>query len=154
MSSFLTSFSPPHQSSLPVVHTQPHRRVSWVSVALPLNTSITCLRVSREMPLYPLAKTLILKAKSIRHLSGISGFPTPTKQNWCFLQEKQNFFLLPAVSISNFSPHLGLDTCITFSPDSLASSSLIFQTDMRIQFCLLTCPSWKRQWTPRPPQYP
>lgn len=54
---------------------------AWRSMALPLNTSITRLRVSREMPLYPLAKTLILKAKSIRHLSGISGFPTPEKQN-------------------------------------------------------------------------
>lgn len=44
---------------------------------LPLNASITCWRVSREIPLYPFARTLILSANSMRDLSGVKGFPTP-----------------------------------------------------------------------------
>lgn len=48
-----------------------------LNIFLPLNTSITCLRVSRDIPLYPLARTLILNANSMRVLSGVKGFPTP-----------------------------------------------------------------------------
>lgn len=47
------------------------------NIFLPLNTSMTCLRVSRDIPLYPLARTLILSANSMRVLSGVRGFPTP-----------------------------------------------------------------------------
>lgn len=48
-----------------------------LNIFLPLNTSITCSRVSRDIPLYPLARTLILSANSMRVLSGVKGFPTP-----------------------------------------------------------------------------
>lgn len=49
----------------------------WV-LGLPLNAWIMARRVSREIPLCPLARTLILRASSMRVLSGLSGFPTPT----------------------------------------------------------------------------
>lgn len=58
---------------------------------LPLKASIACCRVSSEMPLYPLAKTLILKAKSMRVRSGLRGFPTPviTQNNFTFRYKKK-----------------------------------------------------------------
>lgn len=51
---------------------------------LPLKASIMACRVSREIPLCPLARTLILSASSMRVLSGLSGFPTPTHHNTSF----------------------------------------------------------------------
>jgi hypothetical protein len=48
-----------------------------INFGLPLNASTNCSRVLREIPLYPFAKTLILRARSIRVFSGGSGSPTP-----------------------------------------------------------------------------
>lgn len=48
---------------------------------LPLKAWIMACSVSREIPLCPLARTLILRASSMRVLSGLSGFPTPTQPN-------------------------------------------------------------------------
>lgn len=44
---------------------------------VPLNAFIKALRVVREMPLCPFARTLILSASSMRVFSGFSGVPTP-----------------------------------------------------------------------------
>lgn len=40
---------------------------------------MTCWSVSRDIPLYPFARTLILSANSMRDLSGLKGFPTPER---------------------------------------------------------------------------
>lgn len=50
-----------------------------LNIFLPLNASITCWSVSRDIPLYPFARTLILSANSMRDLSGLKGFPTPER---------------------------------------------------------------------------
>lgn len=55
-----------------------NRHHKHVTCELPLNAWIMAWRVSREIPLCPLARTLILRASSMRVLSGLSGFPTPT----------------------------------------------------------------------------
>lgn len=52
--------------------------VTWVSCFLPLKAWIMACRVSRDIPLCPLARTLILRASSMRVRSGLNGFPTPT----------------------------------------------------------------------------
>uniref|UniRef100_A0A6B0UMR9 Putative secreted protein n=1 Tax=Ixodes ricinus TaxID=34613 RepID=A0A6B0UMR9_IXORI len=44
-----------------------------------LKASTSCSKVSVEMPLYPLASTLIRSASNIRVFSGDNGFPTPAE---------------------------------------------------------------------------
>lgn len=63
-----------------------------LNIFVPLNTLITCSRVSRDIPLYPLARTLILSANSMRDLSGVKGFPTPetvTEPSWLLTRYQQ-----------------------------------------------------------------
>jgi hypothetical protein len=44
---------------------------------LPLKASINCFNVVKEIPEYPLAKTLILNANSILVFAGVKALPTP-----------------------------------------------------------------------------
>lgn len=46
-------------------------------VTVPLKASTSCKRVCSFIPLYPLAKTLIRSARSMRVFSGGKGWPTP-----------------------------------------------------------------------------
>lgn len=97
------------------------------------------------MPLYPLAKTLILKAKSIRHLSGISGFPTPTKQlkskifSTSWLPPSQKSFFILNSELDCFPSPL---SCFlkTRLPDKGATP-----------LCLLRFPSWNTSASPHSP---
>ena len=54
--------------------------------------------------------------------------------------------LLPATSTSNCSPGLGSGSCPAFPSDCPTSSSLIFQSNVRLQFCLPSSLPWKLQW--------
>lgn len=65
--------------------------------ALPLNAWIMACSVSREIPLCPLARTLILRASSMRVLSGLRGFPTPT----CVCNTNQLYLTPPTMCLSN-----------------------------------------------------